>query len=773
MNRFLLFAITIGLSLSSAAHSALDLKSKALLRHQRMEIAKPDNSEYTLKVKQLKNALGVPSDYALGIIRIADGYSDDDLRQEGINVLRSRYGFAFVAIPIDQVERVADLKSVRRLQLARPLSQKLKRAREATGVDKIHQGIGLEQAYTGKGVVCGIVDTGLDPNHLNFKDDEGNSRVGFLAHLTQNPYATSADDAVIQTFYDRSTVANFTSDDRSTYHGTHTMGIMAGGYRGNLKYAEANDATGAVTVTSGANPFYGVAYDADIAAACGDLMDMIIAYGVDYILQYAENEKKPCVINLSLGSNDGAHDGHGVINQFFDACAEMANAIICVSAGNEGDMKIAVNKTFTADDNELKTFITGYETTLSDNSTAYARAGSIYVYSNDTTKLSVQAVLFNTARGKVAGRYTLEPTADNQGYGKYYVSSASEQYTDDDIIDQVFGTYMSGYVGLGWDIYDEDEDYPRFYVLIDYKAINTAANANGQYALGFIINGAEGQRVDVFCDGQFSQMGNEPYPSWDDASFNGSISDLATGNSTVVVGSYNTTNEWGATDGYLYHSTYDLPVGEVTHYSSYGTLIDGRNMPLVVAPGAVIISSVNHYYDATDSSGLSAQITDDSRKDSFGWSMGTSMASPHVAGAIALWLEADPTLTVADVKEIIAETAFKDEYTALADPVQVGCGKFDAYAGLKKVLERKAANSGISNAAADIKLVVTPAGNNAFRVLLANAQSIDARVFSTQGLLVKQVAAEGNEATVDVSSLPAGCYVINVNGRHSKCVIVK
>ena len=358
MNRFLLFALTIGLSLSSAAHSALDLKSKALLRHQRMEIAKPDNSEYTLKVKQLKNALGVPSDYALGIIRIADGYSDDDLRQEGINVLRSRYGFAFVAIPIDQVERVADLKSVRRLQLARPLSQKLKRAREATGVDKIHQGIGLEQAYTGKGVVCGIVDTGLDPNHLNFKDDEGNSRVGFLAHLTQNPYATSADDAVIQTFYDRSTVANFTSDDRSTYHGTHTMGIMAGGYRGNLKYAEANDATGAVTVTSGANPFYGVAYDADIAAACGDLMDMIIAYGVDYILQYAENEKKPCVINLSLGSNDGAHDGHGVINQFFDACAEMANAIICVSAGNEGDMKIAVNKTFTADDNELKTFIT-------------------------------------------------------------------------------------------------------------------------------------------------------------------------------------------------------------------------------------------------------------------------------------------------------------------------------------------------------------------------------------------------------------------------------
>ena len=39
MNRFLLFALTIGLSLSSAAHSALDLKSKALLRQPGVPIA--------------------------------------------------------------------------------------------------------------------------------------------------------------------------------------------------------------------------------------------------------------------------------------------------------------------------------------------------------------------------------------------------------------------------------------------------------------------------------------------------------------------------------------------------------------------------------------------------------------------------------------------------------------------------------------------------------------------------------------------------------------
>ena len=38
--------------------------------------------------------------------------------------------------------------------------------RKEIGVDKIHQGLDLPQAYTGKGVVTGIVDGGIDPNHI-------------------------------------------------------------------------------------------------------------------------------------------------------------------------------------------------------------------------------------------------------------------------------------------------------------------------------------------------------------------------------------------------------------------------------------------------------------------------------------------------------------------------------------------------------------------------------------------------------------------------------
>lgn len=68
------------------------------------------------------------------------------------------------------------------------------------------------------------------------------------------------------------------------------------------------------------------------------------------------------------------------------------------------------------------------------------------------------------------------------------------------------------------------------------------------------------------------------------------------------------------------------------------------------------------------------------------------MATPVVAGAIALWLEANPSLTYKDVVRIIKETAVKDDFVKnTGDPVQWGAGKFDAYAGLKQVLKEKEA----------------------------------------------------------------------------------
>ena len=110
---------------------------------------------------------------------------------------------------------------------------------------------------------------------------------------------------------------------------------MAGGYRGNITYAQrVTDQTSKQVV--GPNPFYGCAPESELVASCGDLQDMFIAMGVDDIVNYAKlsgKEPKPCVINLSLGSNVGAHDSTSVMNKFLAECGK--DVIICVAAGNE------------------------------------------------------------------------------------------------------------------------------------------------------------------------------------------------------------------------------------------------------------------------------------------------------------------------------------------------------------------------------------------------------------------------------------------------------
>ena len=130
-------------------------------------------------------------------------------------------------------------------------------------------------------------------------------------------------------------------------------------------------------------------------------------------------------------------------------------------------------------------------------------------------------------------------------------------------------------------------------------------------------------------------------------------------------------------------------------------------------------------------------------------------------------------MTLNDVKDIIAKTAHKDQYTDLEpDQVKVGAGKFDAYEGLKEVIRRKEAGIGSVNAD-DNRLVVQPTGERSFKVFLADAKNINTTVYTTMGACVLQQRAEGNEDTINLEALTPGYYVVNVNGRHSKCIVVK
>lgn len=752
----------LAVAFSASAQSSLDLTSRAILRqHQSVNIT-PSGS-YT---KALEDN-NIPSNHITGLIKLADDANIDDLKAEGVNVVRTRGNIALVSMPTEKVERIASLKQVKSLQLSRKVLPKMDKVRQAMGVDKIHSGEGLQQAYTGKGVIAGLVDQGIDPNHINFRNADGTSRISQMTHI----YATAANrDGYAVDMYTPETIGEFTTDAYDTFHGSHTLGIMAGSYRGEMTVAKGTGAADAIVETD-VNPFYGNAYDADLAISCGDLNDMLIALGVEGILDYAYRTEKPAVINLSLGSNVGPHDGSEVMSQYLDLAGE--EAVICIAAGNEGELPIALNRTLTADDLDVKSFIKPTYPEFESSGEKYVnmRYDQLYIYSDDATEFTVKMAIFNQSRGTISFQHAI--TTNMQGGAVYY---ASPEYAQEgDMTNANFTKAFSGYIGMGSMI---DENNGRYYVLLDYFLHdNTETNIDGNYILGFIVEGKEGQRVDCYCSGLFTTMDGYGHQGWDNGSCNGSISDMACAHNVLVVGSYNTRNKWVSLDGLGYDYAGRYTPGEISSFSSYGTLSDGRNLPHVCAPGATTISSTNSFYiDGYQiaESALQGKLVEENRNNYWHQQVGTSMATPAVSGAIALWLEANPTLTINDVKEIVAATAVRDANVEAGDPVQWGAGKFDAYAGLKEAI-RRAEGNGIDNILADTdaRLMVKPLGNNSFEAFLGGENNVNAVIYNMAGQSVITKSCQGDEITIDASSLTPGIYVLSINQRHNQRILVK
>jgi subtilisin family serine protease len=791
MNRFLLVSLLCAFVAVDVAAESLDLLSRAELRRVRMEAN---------GVRRMAPAIGVASSRAntkkIGaFVRLKDGFTVEDLAEQGITVLSCRDGLALCMVPVDSAEVLAESAPVRNMQIERKVHTSMNRARAAIGLDDMHAGLSdLTQAYQGEGVIAAVVDQGIDPNHLNFKNPDGTSRFGYLYSID---YSTSNSDGYVDDGYWGEEVKKFTTDTKEGYHGTHTLGILAGNYQGKITMPDESQFVSrdqAVPVIETDNPFRGAAPKAELAAAaCSYLTDMFIAYGIEQMWIHSEKSNKPEVLSLSLGSNVGPHDINSQMNQYLDLITKKSETvpnppIVCVSAGNEGDHRIALRKTLTSSSDKLRTMIWPYYYNAAvegSTSTATVRTDQIAIYSSDTTKLTVQAVLYNKKRNyNVAARMPVI----GDGVGAYYLSSTDYQVSSSDMVNTSLEKYFYGYVGLGGMI---DTDVNRYYAMIDYGLQNNEeTNHDDNYVLGFEVSIAEGETipeggitVDCYCSGEYTEMYNYGQDGFDNGSRNGSISDMAICPQLIVVGSYNTRDEWLCLDGMAsrYESTDPdyFTIGKASGFSSFGTLSDGRNLPTVCAPGATIISSVNRYYtELSEVKDQAAQYYQAKAVDSDGrinyWKQepGTSMSTPLVAGAIACWLEADPDLTYADVQDIIAKTAVVDDDVRSGDPVQWGAGKFDALAGLKEVIRRKGA-AGVNELTADeSRLIMSAVGNNVYKLFLGGFANVTADVVNAQGARVMHATAAGDELTLDLNGLSRGVYIISANG-NSRKVLVK
>ena len=587
-------------------------------------------------------------------------------------------------IPVNVLEKVAALKNVTKVSVAKKLKKHTYRSRVLTNVDDVlyltsdAKTAGLLQAYDGTGVVLGIIDTGIQFSHAMFKDANGNSRIK-KAYI----YDESVGDLVE---YSGSAVSSLTYDTADETHGTHTSAIAGG-----------SDYTATAYVyTTGTSPtpvqnakFGGMAPNADLVL-CGlgdELTDANLSACIKNISDYADEVGKPCVISLSLGSHYGPHDGTG---DFAEICKQYTGPgkIIVYAASNDAGEPIYHHKNATSTDPAQTVLTTATRSNYNVDygmATSWARTPGV--------ELAARFFVVNTSTNKIVWTSKEISATDEYAYddgtfgAEWSVSDTGEE-----------GTALSSY----FTAYNNDSEYGYLCGYLEENDLNGKwcftsllyylKPVSNNYKIAISVY-PKNNGVSVFVDSwpasyitftsSSATYNNKAFTAGSDIC---SVSDESTFPTVISVGSYCSSKYWygGTSSGSRYSWTNDGVYGQISSFSSYqpegyGPL--GIKLPWITAPGEVILSAYNSGYST--SSYYYAYGT----SKALGAMSGTSQAAPCVAGITALWLQANPTLTPDKVKTVMKETAITDTYTSGTYASHFGNGKIDALAGVKYILD--------------------------------------------------------------------------------------
>lgn len=259
-----------------------------------------------------------------GEIELVVLYGDNFLRfKQSVDNIGARvedlgYGFGILIIKISDLSKINQLQGLQYIELPKILYTSAYDSNRASCIPSVWN----NYALTGDGVLVGFLDTGIDYTHNAFKDANGNTRIEFIYDL---------ENGIV---YDKNKINEaLKSQDPSAVvpevdlsgHGTHVAGIACAG--GNINFDN-----------------YGVAYNSSIAMVkitgeknLKSALSTQLMRGLKFLIDRSNEINRPLVVNISLSTNDGSHNGSSLLEKYIQTFTQLQKAVIVVAAGNEGN----------------------------------------------------------------------------------------------------------------------------------------------------------------------------------------------------------------------------------------------------------------------------------------------------------------------------------------------------------------------------------------------------------------------------------------------------
>lgn len=566
----------------------------------------------------LKSRAGQPLDAMVGresaggdaLIDVVAKLRDPERDVPGLQVVRVMGDVVTGEVAVGDIEAVRGDPNVISLKGARRLERNLKfsvsevRASQQQLRDALPTGA---PAINGTGVIVGIVDYGCDFVHNNFRNADGKSRI---LYLWDQGAGTPTSISPAGFGYGREWGAKeinaalksadpyqeLAYDPGAGAHGTHVMDIAAG--------------NGRATGSAGMAPLADIIF---VQVASNDFSDeesfgnsRHLLEAVDYVFTKAAALGKSAVVNLSLGTNGGPHDGSTPVEEGLDNLLEAPGRAVVIAASNSwGDRIHAAGKIGPGQKRTLKWDILANDPTTNELEVWYAGKGKLDVSLTDP-------------QGKKIGPFPLGTTTKIKIQGQeagVVFHRQKDPNNGDNQVDILLGPSLpTGRWGV------------------------TLSAVAGSPAVEF----------HAWVERDDFQTGWQSTFSPQDDDRTHTVGSISCGRNTIVVGSYDAT----------------VPGRDISSFSSEGPTRDGRQKPEVSAPGHGI-------YAARSSTQGATQM----------W--GTSMAAPHVAGLVALLMQAaHGPLSAKQIRDAVIRGARRTPPLGDGWSSRYGQGRIDAGAAI-------------------------------------------------------------------------------------------